>query len=162
MIAYKRIYICGFTASGKSTLAAKLSKKYSLPVFVTDNFTYSDATYTIYRTETQRATLLKKTATTENWIIEGVHRKEWIDPGFKRAEIIVILWPSWCRLFYQTVNRYFAQGKPTTFSRLLKFIWWMIKGQKRFITAYISLAQKYNKKYFVLRSRRNVSQFVYQ
>ena len=148
---YSRIYICGFVASGKSTLAKNFARMYNLPVFVTDDFNFIDNDFRKKRTDEERAKLLANQAKKESWIIEGVHRQDWVNPGFKRAQVIVIVWPSWFRLIYQTIKRYNRNNIPATFPRLLQFLWWACKGQRRFIQSYKEKAKTYNIPVVVIR-----------
>jgi adenylate kinase family enzyme len=98
-LKFKRIHIFGGPASGKSTLARKLSAKLGLPYVELDAFFWDDDSehYDIRRDPEKRDALLAEAAAKEAWVSEGVYWK-WCDAAFERAELILVLdLPLWLR-----------------------------------------------------------------
>lgn len=93
-LAFRRIHLIGSTGSGKSHLAALLSRRLNIPAYDLDDiFWRRDASFYGARTEaTERDEQLKSIVRQDAWIIEGVYHN-WLGPSFERAEIIVVLTP---------------------------------------------------------------------
>jgi adenylate kinase family enzyme len=95
----QRIYILGAPASGKSTLARRLSQEHGLPQVELDGFFWDDASthYNVRRDPAERDRLLTAAASAESWIMEGVYWG-WCAPAFERADRIILLdVPLWLR-----------------------------------------------------------------
>jgi len=85
----QRILIVGDAGRGKTSLAKKLAKKFSLPSHSMDSFLWKvkfteehDRTYTLQHIE--------KIYSTPEWIVEGTTR-HLVIPGLQRAELIIFL-----------------------------------------------------------------------
>jgi adenylate kinase family enzyme len=87
-----RIHIIGGPGSGKSYIAAKLSKMLGLPKHELDNFFWDqDSEYFGAQTPPQkRAEKLASVLAKEKWIIEGVYHS-WIEESFRQADYIFVL-----------------------------------------------------------------------
>jgi len=85
----KRITIIGNAGAGKSTLAVKLGKRLSLPVYHLDKLLWKDGWVRTPEEEfvEKHQELLDK----EEWIIDGVAYKSTFDERFTRAEAIIYL-----------------------------------------------------------------------
>lgn len=72
----KKIYIIGIVASGKTTLAGKLSQKLNISWYELDCIVYNDGPNGRYkRTPEQQIELLYEIDSAEQWIIEGTYRQ---------------------------------------------------------------------------------------
>ncbi|MGM0750806.1 MAG: DNA topology modulation protein FlaR [Bacillota bacterium] len=88
----KRIHIIGSVASGKSTLARRLSKERGIPYYELDNVIWRrHPNGDIRNTEEQRRDILTSILKRESWIIEGVHYQKWMFKCLEEAELIIFL-----------------------------------------------------------------------
>lgn len=69
-----KILIVGDACRGKSTLASKLSSKFGIPHYATDDFLY-EIKFTKYRDGQQAVDLISKVFETDKWIVEGTTKK---------------------------------------------------------------------------------------
>lgn len=69
-----KILIIGIVASGKTTLAKKLSKEYNIKHYEIDLIVHDDKN-NYKRTNEEQQNLIKKIDENDNWIIEGTLRK---------------------------------------------------------------------------------------
>ncbi|NKE06618.1 DNA topology modulation protein FlaR [Mesobacillus selenatarsenatis] len=87
-----KIHIIGGPGSGKSYIAAKLSKMLGLSTHELDNF-FWDHESEYFGSQTppvKRAEKLAKVVSQEKWIIEGVYHS-WIEESFHQADYIFVL-----------------------------------------------------------------------
>lgn len=92
---YNRIHIIGPAGSGKTELAARLSKLFGHPTLNLDCLAYTDAisgTFEQPRSRTERLASVENYSKLEYWIAEGAYFS-WLGKSFKHAEIIVRLNP---------------------------------------------------------------------
>lgn len=73
-----KILIVGIVASGKTTLAKKLSSQNNIKYFEIDSIVHDDKN-NIKRTNEEQHKMLEKINKNENWIIEGTLRKNLYD-----------------------------------------------------------------------------------
>ncbi len=86
-----KIYILGSVASGKTTLAKKLSKKHKITHYELDNVVHeSGKNKNRKRTPPEIEHIFAKIVNSEKWIIEGVFR-ECFNKGFEKADLIILL-----------------------------------------------------------------------
>lgn len=72
----KKIYIIGIVASGKTTLAKKLSKQLDVPFYELDCIVWHKTDTERYkRTPAQQLEVIKDIDSKSNWIIEGTYRE---------------------------------------------------------------------------------------
>lgn len=72
----EKIYIVGSVASGKTTLAKKLSEKLNIPWYELDCIVYCKTETERYkRTPEQQVEIIKNIDKSKKWIIEGTYRK---------------------------------------------------------------------------------------
>lgn len=90
----RRIHIIGGPGSGKTTLAKKLSEHLNIQAYDLDDLYWrnDDETYDAKRDPAERDEKFKATLKKESWIIEAAYGG-WTEPGFKAADLIVILEP---------------------------------------------------------------------
>lgn len=97
----RKIYIVGSVASGKTTLAKKLSKRLGLPYYALDDIVYDTSGDTRKkRTLQEQRKILNAINKSDGWICEGVYRKsyhyllEWCDC------IVFLDTPLWKRRYH--------------------------------------------------------------
>lgn len=70
-----KILIIGTVATGKTTLARKLSKKYKIKYYEIDSIVHDDESNGRKRTKEEQNEIINKINKNKDWIIEGVLRK---------------------------------------------------------------------------------------
>lgn len=70
-----KILIIGTVATGKTTLARKLSKKYKIKYYEIDSIVHDDENNGRKRTKEEQNEIINKINKNKDWIIEGVLRK---------------------------------------------------------------------------------------
>lgn len=99
-----RIAIWGISGTGKSTLAARLSKQLRLPLRDADEEVVFLPGWKIRDTEAQRQ-IVARICAEDDWILDGVSRR-WMDIVCTRADLVICLnppwWKSWSRLLRRT------------------------------------------------------------
>lgn len=70
-----KILILGTVGTGKTTLAKKLSKDYNIKYYEIDSIVHDDRQNGRKREEEEQNVIIKNINKNENWIIEGVLRK---------------------------------------------------------------------------------------
>lgn len=70
-----KILIVGTVGTGKTTLAKKLSKDYNIKYYEIDSIVHDDRQNGRKREEEEQNVIIKNINKNENWIIEGVLRK---------------------------------------------------------------------------------------
>lgn len=120
---YKKIVIFGLTASGKTTLAKKVSKVLHIKIYHSDDFAYKKK-WAIKTDEKEFMNRLHKVTDKKEWIIEGVH-SEWLADAIKKADLVIFLNPSKFIMAKRALNR--SRGKKDTFAQKLKLIYWVYR-----------------------------------
>lgn len=86
-----KIDIIGSVASGKTTLAKKISLKYQVPHWEKDNIVWKrTANGDKKRTPEERDALFQQIIAGDNWIVEGTPRKN-LRESFELCEYIIVL-----------------------------------------------------------------------
>lgn len=85
---FNKIYIIGVVGSGKTTLAAHLSKQLDIPYYSLDNLIYDDNN--IKRKNEEVEKLFSQILSKNNFIIEDVGRGIFND-GIKKVDVIIYL-----------------------------------------------------------------------
>ena len=70
-----KILIVGTVGAGKTTLAKKLSKEYKIKYWEIDSIVHNDANNGIKRSFSEQDKLIEEIDKNQNWILEGVLRK---------------------------------------------------------------------------------------
>jgi len=86
---HKRIYIIGNSASGKTSLAKRLSKALKIKAYDLDDF-YWQKKFTKRRNFAQAEKLVNEVTKRKNWIIEGVY-SSCITCSLDKADLIIWL-----------------------------------------------------------------------
>lgn len=74
----RKIFILGIVASGKTTLAKKLSKKMNIPWYELDSIVHHQTAEGRYkRTPDEQVEVIKDVARTGQWIFEGTDRESY-------------------------------------------------------------------------------------
>lgn len=105
-----KIYIIGSVASGKTTLAKKLSKKLDISWYELDSIVHMKTDDgEVRRTPEQIDEEFNKILATEKWIIEGVARR-YFDKGFKEADKIILVDTPPLKRKYRILKRWVHQN----------------------------------------------------
>ncbi len=130
-----KLYIIGSVASGKTTLAKKLSKLLNTPWYELDNVVHLRlSTGDVKRSPEEIDFEFNKIINSEKWIIEGVIRKYFND-GFEKADTIILLdTPSYIRR-YRILKRWARQKlkiEKANYTPTIKMLLLMYKWSKGF------------------------------
>ena len=136
----RRVLVYGVTGSGKTTLAARLSRVTGLPWYPVDDLTWEPG-WVLVPDEEQRRKISDICAQPE-WILDSAYAR-WLDVPLSRADLVVALdyprWVSLQRLVRRTIARCWDQrticngnreSLRTAFSRN-SIIGWHFKSFKR-------------------------------
>jgi len=106
----KRIHILGAPGSGKTSLASKLSSELGIKAYDLDSLFWDcKAPDSWTKIDSQkRNSELERITKLESWIIEGVYYS-WVQPSFKRADVIIVVrTPVWIR-HWRIIRRFIAR-----------------------------------------------------
>lgn len=158
MKEYKRIYILGPQGSGKTLLAKRISKKLKISSFSLDDI-YWKRKYTVKRGEAEKKKLLSKLlGKHKKWIIEGLSTS-FVEGAVKQADLVIWLDLDHKLLSYRVIKRQlFGKGSLSGLRGLLNEIR-DYKNKKGMYKKHRDLL-KGNRKYIVLRSKRDVKKFL--
>ena len=161
---YKKIYIFGGTGSGKTTLAKKLSNKLKIPYHSTDDFIYKNNWESKY-TENQRDKKLKEFSNKKKWIIEGVHKSDWILPAFIKAELIIMLsLPKYIlltRILKREIKRKFQKKlRKTNLKETIKLMKWAHIYKKDNFIHHQRLIKEHKKEVIILKNKNQINKFL--
>ncbi len=162
---YERIFIFGATGSGKTTLANYLSKKFDLLHYTTDKLIYTGETWDKKYPEKVRDAKVKKISKEKKWVVEGVHRGEWIYPMFKKCNFVIILAIPRIKLikrvllreFKRFLNKVYPRKSIFDIPKLIKYAY--IYKNDNFV-AHKKLVCEYKKEYVILRSEEEIKEFL--
>lgn len=113
---YKKIFIFGGPAVGKTTAAKRISKKYDFPLISLDKIMYDGNKK---REESEMSRILKKNlASYKSWVIEG-GSIGWSDQLFKESDVVIILEASLPTCLYRIIRRYIKERKYTLLSTII-------------------------------------------
>ena len=86
-----KLDIIGSVASGKTTLAKRISKNYNIPYYEKDNVVWMRTSNgDVKRTEKERDDLFYSIISQDNWIVEGSPRK-CLKESFECCDYIIVL-----------------------------------------------------------------------
>ncbi len=161
-----KIDIIGSVASGKTTLAKRISLEYDIPFYEKDNIVWlRTENGDVRRTTEERDTLFQSIINTDNWIVEGSPR-DCLNESFSVCDIIIVLnIPLHTRL-KRVFSRWLRQrrgiekynSKPT-----LKFLFYNIKWVIEFNKKYIlnGLTQC-SKKIILAKSNKDAIDYIHR
>lgn len=131
-----KIYIIGPVASGKSTLARKIAKKYNIKYYELDNLVLDDA-LGIKRTEEEIMNLFNKIIKKKSWVIEDVGCN-YFKCAYDKVDIIYYIKLNPILLYIRILKRWIKQKcglesfnyKPTL-NGLIQMYKWARNGLKK-------------------------------
>lgn len=132
---HNRIYIVGSVASGKTTLAKKLSKSLGLPWYELDNVVHNRLpSGDVKRPPEERDKVFYGIIESKDWIVEGVIR-DFFNSGFEKADVIILLdTPSYKRK-YRIAKRWIYQNlklEKSNYTPTFKMLFKMYKWSRDF------------------------------
>ena len=105
-----KIYIIGSPASGKTTLAKKLSKRYGIKHYELDCIVYDDENNHIKRTEEEISKKFNEILKEESFIIEDVGRSKF-KKGREVVDVIYYIKLSKLEIYKRLIKRWINQRK---------------------------------------------------
>jgi adenylate kinase family enzyme len=162
-----KIYIIGIVASGKTTLAKKLSKQLSIPHYELDCIVHYNTDSGRYkRTPKQQVEVIKNIDSEGDWIIEGTYRES-CHCLFNMADKIIFLDTLlWIRK-YRILLRYIKQQlriEKCHYKSDLKMLKLMYKWTKDFENnrlEFEKMLDQYNDKLIVIKNVRGRNEEYY-
>ena len=161
-----KIYVIGSVASGKTTLAKKLSSTLEIPWFELDNVVHERLkSGDRKRTPQERNFIFNGIIDSEHWIIEGVWR-ECFDGGFEKADTIILLdTPSYVRK-YRIATRWIKQRlklEKANYRPTIKMLSMMYRWSNDFEETkgrLLEVLQPYQDRVIVLKDNKNTRELV--
>lgn len=162
-----KIHIIGSVGSGKTTLAKGLSAKLLLPFHELDNVAWKrNKGGDIRRSEEERDLLLEELVHTHSWIIEGAHHS-WIEKSLQKADLIILLDPSYRVRTYRILRRFIRQklgveraNYHPTFHMLKKMFAWNKNYEYQHREEIIALLEPYGEKLVILKNNKEKAQLL--
>ena len=165
-----RIYIVGSVASGKTTLAKKLSNKLGIQCTHLDGIVHiKDSTNkewgNIRRTDEEINLLFKSTIMKSHWIIEDAGRRMFFQ-GMELADMIVYLKPSIFVRRMRVMTRFFKQKlgiEECLYTPSIHMLKFMFKALKNYETGKDDLEARlnqYTNKVVILNNGKEIKRFV--
>ncbi len=172
-----KIYIMSAVASGKTTLARKISHHIHIQHYNLDDI-YWKRKYDLHYSDKECRKRLEKLVRKKEWIIEGTFSR-WIEPAIKKAQLVIYLDLPFNILAYRLIKRFIIKKmkNPRKSPDKLKDHVVMLKENYEFTSrkhmqknkeawAYIkrnllaSLIEKYKTPYIHLKTMKEIRQFV--
>lgn len=165
-----RIYIVGSVASGKTTLAKKLSNKLGIKCTHLDGIVHiKDKTNekwgNIRRTDDEINRLFKSTVMKSNWIIEDAGRKMFSE-GMEAADMIVHLKPSIFVRRMRVITRFLKQKlgvEECLYTPSIHMLKFMFKALNNYETGEDDLEvrlNQYTNKVVILSDGKEIKKFI--
>jgi adenylate kinase family enzyme len=161
-----KILIIGIVASGKTTLAKKLSKEYKIKHYEIDLIVHDDKD-NYKRTNEEQQNLIKRINENDNWIIEGTLRKNLFNL-LQLADIIIYLDIPLMVRKRRILTRFIKQKlriEKSNYKPDLKMLKNMYKWTKDFEKnkkEFENTISKSGKKIIVLKSKKEIESFKIQ
>lgn len=161
-----KILIIGIIASGKTTLAKKLSKEYNIKHYEIDLIVHDDKD-NYKRTNEEQQNLIKRINENDNWIIEGTLRKNLFNL-LQLADIIIYLDIPLMVRKRRILTRFIKQKlriEKSNYKPDLKMLKNMYKWTKDFEKnkkEFENTISKSGKKIIVLKSKKEIESFKIQ
>lgn len=161
-----KIDIIGSVASGKTTLAKRISMKYQVPYYEKDNIVWERTSNgDKKRTPEERDKIFQEIIRSNNWIVEGSPRA-CLQESFEYCDYIIVLNEKTHIRLYRVIKRWILQrggrekynSKPT-----LKFLYLNIKWVFEFNSMRKKLfreLQRYEKKCVIFSNSTEAFEFI--
>ncbi|QNO14343.1 AAA family ATPase [Alkalicella caledoniensis] len=161
----KKILVIGIVASGKTTLAKRLSKTLGIPWFELDCIVYHQTENERYkRTQEEQIAVINNIDSGGSWIFEGTDRESY-RCLFDMADTIIFLdtplWKRKSRIFIRFLKQKFGFEK-SHYKSDIKMLKMMYKWTIDFERNRVSFEEKlklYNKKLIRLADNKNLKPF---
>ena len=166
-----RIYIVGSVASGKTTLAKKLSEAIEIQCYYLDEIVHiKDSSNkewgNIRRTDEEINRLFNEIIKTPNWIIEDAGRKIF-NEGLDRADMIIFLEPNIHVRKIRIITRYTKQRigiekclyRPSL--RMLNFMYTSLNNYESGKDDVKAKIAKYFDKVIMLKNKKEIKKFLF-
>jgi adenylate kinase family enzyme len=164
-----KIYIVGSVASGKSTLAKRISKKTNILYHSLDEVVHQLDKYSQWgnskRPTEERDLIFSSIMQKDNWIIEDVGRP-CFEEGFKQAETIILLEPSTVVRNQRIILRWIRQNlgiEKCVYKPNLNMLRCMLQWSKDYDLGKDKLKERltpYQNKVIILKSNRCINHYV--
>ena len=150
---YQKVVVFGLTASGKTTLAKKVSKILKTKIYHTDDFAYKKK-WTIKSTKEEFMTKLQKTIKKNRWLVEGVH-SEWVADAVKKADLVVFINPGKIIMARRAMRR--SKGAKTdNLWAKLKLLYWIFRWGPSWYRKY----KTSSKEFIELKTNKEIDEFL--
>ncbi len=156
-----KITVLGYASSGKTYLSDYISEKKNIPVLHLDEIKWDKEWNPIDDSLVlpQVSDFMAK----DRWIIDGYYKYLFYDERLEKADMIVLLLLPRLTCFYRAVKRTKSRRQDGYKNDLN---WWFVKftlfgcRNKERRQSYAEIAEKYKDKTVVLKSQRQVSEFM--
>ena len=156
-----KIAILGYAGSGKSYLSDYISEKKKIPVLHLDEIKWDKEWKPIVDSAVlpQVSEFMRK----DGWIIDGYYKYLLYDERLEQADMIILLLLPRLTCFYRVIKRAKSRRKDGYKNELnkwfIKFTLFVCRNKERRQT-YAEITEKYKNKTVVLKTRRQVSEFM--
>ncbi|MBR3835434.1 MAG: DNA topology modulation protein FlaR [Clostridia bacterium] len=162
-----KIHIIGCSGSGKTYLAAALSKKYNIPHFDLDDIQWDNSAqeYGVKMPVEKRNALLQEILSDNDWIIEGVYYS-WVQQSFEKSDKIYVLdMPKYLyisRIIIRSIKRKLGiqKGKRETLKSVYNLLKWTETFQNKNLKQIKSMLDKYNDKVIWVTNKKDIQRII--
>ena len=162
-----KIHIIGCSGSGKTYLAAALSKKYNIPHFDLDDIQWDNSAqeYGVKMPVEKRSALLQEILSDNDWIIEGVYYS-WVQQSFEKSDKIYVLdMPKYLyisRIIIRSIKRKLGiqKGKRETLKSVYNLLKWTETFQNKNLKQIKSMLDKYNDKVIWVTNKKDIQRII--
>jgi adenylate kinase family enzyme len=154
-----KIFVFGIVASGKTTLANELSKKYNITHYEGDNIAWGFKEERYKRSEEEQHDLISE-INKNDWIIDGTLRKEQREL-FDLCDVLIFLNTTYYIRIYRIIKRYIRQKlkiERANYRPNLRMVTTMFKWTRDYEKnrhQYENLLLTYNHKLVIIRKKRD-------
>ncbi len=156
-----KIAVLGYAGSGKTYLSDYISEKKNIPVLHLDDIKWNKEWKPI--DDSLVLPQVREFMAKDDWVIDGYYKYLLYDERLDQADLIVLLLLPRLTCFYRAVKRTKSRRKEGYKNDLN---WWFVKftlfgcRNKERRCTYREIAEKYGNKTVVLKSRRQVDEFM--
>ncbi len=153
--------VLGYAGSGKTYLSDYIAKKKNIPVLHLDSVKWDKEWKAV--DDALVLPQVREFMSADNWIIDGYYKYLLYDERLEQADLIVLLLLPRLTCFYRVVKRTKLRRQEGYKNDLN---WWFVKftlfdcRNKERRRTYREIAEKYSGKTVVLKSRRQVENFM--